>query len=285
MKSLVTGITEMAKEKHRPDDTPYLSLGLAAERQLSRQHNVPRREVQIIALENGIVPERYCRNQQKLGNTEQLCLLRSHIAIIGLGGLGGAVTEILARSGIGTLTLVDGDCFDESNLNRQLLSSESALGKMKAAVAALRVADVNPAVTSLPIPHYLTEENGSAILEGADIAVDCLDTIPARFILAQCCRARNIPMVTGAIGGAAGQVMTIMPGEQSLEAIYGKPAKACRRGIEARLGTMAYLAVSIAALQCAEVIALATGAPPRLVNRLLLADYDTPSLDLVDLTR
>jgi hypothetical protein len=90
---------------------------------LARDAGLTRREVEIAALERHVLPQRYLRNYGTLGIEGQLLLARSHVAVIGLGGLGGYVVEGLARMGVGKLTLVDGDVFFDHNLNRQLLSS------------------------------------------------------------------------------------------------------------------------------------------------------------------
>jgi molybdopterin-synthase adenylyltransferase len=73
-------------------------------------------------LKTDIIPERYVRNFNAFSPKDQIKLLRSTVAVVGLGGLGGGVTEILARIGIGTLILIDGDVFEDTNLNRQMLS-------------------------------------------------------------------------------------------------------------------------------------------------------------------
>ena len=122
-------LESFSQNKDRPDGSPYVSLSFSAECQIAEQTEYSLKEIELQALEHNIVPERYCRNQTSLSNRDQRKLLQAHVAIIGLGGLGGTVTEILARIGVGKLTLIDGDCFDESNLNRQILSSPANLGR------------------------------------------------------------------------------------------------------------------------------------------------------------
>ncbi|NNK56468.1 MAG: HesA/MoeB/ThiF family protein, partial [Desulfofustis sp.] len=136
---LTSRVVEAATEKERPDGSSYPSLSFADQRDLAESYGPDHKTIQLAALRQGIVPEVYARNQKRLSCADQIKLLQSHVAVIGLGGLGGTVTEILARIGIGTLTLVDGDRFDDSNLNRQLLSSTEVLGKPKASVAEARV--------------------------------------------------------------------------------------------------------------------------------------------------
>lgn len=274
-------ISQKAVDCSRPDGSGYKALFYQDELQIALRTGHPQRQVQIAALAAGIVPERYARNQRSISFEEQIRLLNTHVAIIGLGGLGGAVTEILARIGIGMLTLVDGDHFEDSNLNRQLLSSTDMLGKMKAEVAARRVASINPAVETRTFTEFFTENNRAEILTGVDIGVDCLDTIPARFLLEDGCRTTGIPLVSAAIGGTSGQATVILPGDPGLQLIYGDPAKAPRKGVEATLGTLPFAATAMAAIECAEIVALAAGRPARLRHKLLLADFNYHSLEMI----
>ena len=281
--ALRQAIHSRAGEHSRPDATVCLTLRFREERELAALSGHSHHHIQVTALAEGIVPERYIRNQRSLSIHEQMSMLKSHVAIIGLGGLGGTVTEILARIGIGHLTLVDGDCFDDSNLNRQLLSSSDNLGMAKAEVAARRVAQVNPGVHTRVFTEFLTTSNCQQILAGADIGVDCLDTISARFILEQGCRNQNIPLVSAAIGGTSGQATVILPGDTGLERIYGSPDRAPKRGVEARLGTLPYAATAMAAIECAEIVALAAGRPATLHRKLLVADFRDQQMQTLNL--
>lgn len=278
-------IAEAAQERQRPDATRYRSLSFRSQRRIAETSGTGHKAVQLAALQQEIVPEVYARNQKSLSNENQIRLLQSRVAVIGLGGLGGTVTEILARIGIGSLTLVDGDRFDDSNLNRQLLSSTAALGKEKALVAEERVAALNPAVETRAVVSFLDEENGGELLAGADIAVDCLDSITARFSLERACRRIKIPLVSAAIGGTSGQATVIYPDDQGLSRIYGDPETAAHRGVEKSLGTLPFAAVALAAMECAEVVAMAIGNPAGLRNRLLITDLFDHHLELVDLGR
>lgn len=281
--NLRTKIAEAAVGKERPDGSGYRSLSFKSQYELAGLVDGDHKSVQIGALEQGIVPEVYARNQKRLSSEDQLRLLQSQVAVIGLGGLGGTVTEILARIGIGTLTLVDGDSFDDSNLNRQLLSSTEVLGVAKAKVAARRVEAINPAVETRSITSFLTAENAPDLLKHADIAVDCLDSITDRFTLEKACKNVKIPMVSAAIGGTSGQITVVYPDDQGLSRIYGSPDKAAHRGVEKTMGTLPFAAITMAAMECAEVVSMAIGNPAGLRNRLLITDLIDHSLDLIDL--
>lgn len=278
-------IDAAAEDRLRPDQTPYRSLLYTAERNLVQTTGLSHRTIQLAALEMKIIPERYARNQKILSYEDQIRLLNAHAVIIGQGGLGGTVTEILSRIGIGKLTLVDGDHFEDSNLNRQLLSSTDELGQMKAEVGERRVKSINPAVETRCVTQFFDENNGEDIIGDAGIAVDCLDTISARFVLERACRNKQIPLVSAAIGGASGQATVIFPEDPGLKLIYGNPDKAPKKGGEASLGTLPYAAIAMAAFECAEVVGLAINRPAQLRKKLLLADFhyhSTETLILAD---
>lgn len=282
-KSLSNLLQDCMQQRSRPDKSSYQAILFADVRRIAEETSRTLGEIECAALEAGIVPERYSRNQKSFSCTDQLRLLRSHVAIIGLGGLGGTVTEILARIGVGRLTLVDGDVFDESNLNRQLLSSPAHLGMKKAETAGLRVAAINPAVEVKLVPEFFSRENGQAILQTVQLAIDCLDTIADRFILEENCRTASIPLVSAAIGGSSGQATVIFPEDSGLKNIYGRPDKAPERGIEAAMGTLPYGAVYMAAVECAEATTILLGRPSELQNKLFLSEITDHTTELFNL--
>ena len=261
-----TKLHEVSTEKKRPDGSAYRSLSYAQQAELAQSGELSQRRIQLLALEQGIVPKCYARNQKRLSSADQIKLLQTRVAIVGLGGLGGTVTEILARIGIGQLRLIDGDRFDESNLNRQLLSSIELLGRPKAEAAVRRVQAINPAVEAEPVVEFMVNDNAVQCLTGTAIAVDCLDSIVSRFVLERACHQLKIPLVSAAIAGTSGQATVIYPEDPGLSAIYGDPEKAADKGVEKSLGTLCFAAVALAAMECAEVVALATGRPAPLRN-------------------
>lgn len=134
--------------------------------------------------------ERYLRNQDAISEVEQASLALNRVLVLGCGGLGGMVIECLARIGVGHLRVVDGDLFEASNLNRQLLCSTMNLGRPKTLAAKQRVMAVNPLVEVDAAQADLTAENALELLADCDVAVDCLDNIPARLV---CSRRRKLP--------------------------------------------------------------------------------------------
>ena len=114
------------------------------------------------------VPARYNRNLHSLSEDECASLADKRAVVVGCGGLGGYCIEELARLGVGHLRAIDGDAFEESNLNRQILATQATLGQDKAQTAAARVLAVNPLVAVEPVSTLLDEGNAGALVEGAD---------------------------------------------------------------------------------------------------------------------
>lgn len=245
-------------------------LTWARESEAAHRFGVSLRDVEDAALRAGILPLRYLRNRNTIGIGQQLRLLRSRVAVIGCGGLGGHVIEALARLGVGSITAVDPDVFEESNLNRQVFSSINVLGRNKAEVAAERVAEINPAVACVPVASAWTKSGGNALIQGHDVVVDALDRISVRLELALSCGGMGIPLVHGGIGGWYGQVTTQMPGEDSLQKIYGVGKS--DRGIEAELGNPPFVPAVVAGIEAAEVCKLLLHEGAVLRGRLLLID-------------
>ena len=183
--------------------------------------------------------------------------------------MGGYVIELLARIGIGTLTVVDGDVFALSNLNRQLLSTEALIGESKVKAALERVHAVNSEVKLSCVPFFLTEENADGLIEGHDLVVDALDNIPSRRILAESCDRLGLPLVHGAISGWCAQVAVIMPGSGAFDRIY--PADAKKR----KPSSLSFTPALAASIQTAEAIKLLLNKGLPLKSRLLIADLLT----------
>ena len=253
--------------------TPLPVLTLDQTHDLARRYGCAMREVEWQALSAGLAPLRYERNLGTVGLAGQARLLRATVAVVGCGGLGGWVIEGLARMGAGHLIIVDADVFAESNLNRQLGCLESTLGQSKARCLADRVHAVNGAIEVTAHVTRLREDNAAMLLDGAEVVVDALDSIADRLVLARTLAALGLPLIHGAVGGFAGQVMTIMPGDPGLEALYSG-ATVPLRGVETELGNPAATPMMIASWQVQEVVKLLVGEGELIRNRLLVLDAE-----------
>lgn len=210
--------------------------------------------------------ERYIRNIPAVSAEEQAALMGKRVLVAGCGGLGGYLIEYLARMGVGELTAVDGDVFEPSNLNRQLLSAQDLLGVSKAQTAQARVHSVNPAVMVHAVEAFLDEGNAGELVRGQDLVLDALDNIPARLVLEDACEGQNVPIVHGAIQGWSAQVAVVPPGSGVLRRLYG------RGDTPAEKTSLPCTPAFCAAVQAAEAVKLLCGRPSALEGKLLLAD-------------
>lgn len=248
-------------------------------REAAREGGISPRDAEILALENGICPSRYEKNIGCLGMAGQAKLLRSRAAIAGCGGLGGWAAEMLARAGVGELVLIDGDSFDDGNLNRQLLATEKNIGMAKADMAAIRIIEVNKAVSVYPCVSRLTRENARTLLEGCDVVIDALDNNSSRRDVFRTCGELGIPFVHGAIGGFFAQVGVFYPGDKPFWMEEGVPDQ----GVEAETGNPSFTPAFTASLQTAEAIKILAGLDGQLRDVLLWFDiknYDMQSIKL-----
>jgi molybdopterin/thiamine biosynthesis adenylyltransferase len=279
-------VAESAESQAAPDGRTHLVISLKATASISSSQGVPAKEVEITALKQGIIPSRYLRNMGTIGLDGQIKLLQSAVAVVGAGGLGSAVIELLARQGIGQLIIIDNDRFTEQNLNRQIMSTEGNLGKYKFTVAAKRVKEINSATTVTVFRERLTRDNAQSFLNGARVAVDGLDNLSSRLVVEQACRRLAIPYVYASIAGFSGQLMTIFPGDVGLSSLYGSSSDAVpEQGIETRIGNPPATVAMIAALQVQEVVKIIAGVGTPVRNQILLVDAREFAIDRIELGR
>lgn len=260
-RELLESIEEKAVKATDPAGREVAAIKDDAVRCIAGAANLPVRRVCIAAMRHGILPYRYLRNGNALSLQDQLKLAESHAAVVGAGGLGGQIIIALAKVGIGRLTVIDHDRFDETNLNRQALCTVSVLGKAKCEVAASVVADINPAVEVTP--HFLKIDAGNAreLLDGCDLIADALDNIPDRIVLQDAAEIMRVPLIHGAVAGFEGQLMVIRPGEPGLKALFGEAGASASslKSPEALMGVPAVAPAVIGSLQAMEAIKILLG--------------------------
>ena len=196
---------------------------------------------------------RYERNIPTLTEEECALLCKKRILVVGCGGLGGHIIDQLCRIGVGTIRVVDGDVFEPTNLNRQLLSDVHLLGISKAKAAADHIARVNPDVTVEAAGEFLTEANAAALVAGCDIVMDALDNIQSRKILAAACAKAEIPYVYGAISGSVAQAAVSMPGDGLIETLYPEDVVIADKSV------LSFTPAMCASMQSALCVKLLTG--------------------------
>lgn len=222
---------------------------------------------------------RYERNRMTITPEENRLLHEKKVCVAGCGGLGGGVIEGLVRLGVGHVRAIDGDVFDETNLNRQVLSNESDLGMSKAEEAERQMKLINSEVRVEPMAVFLDESNASELIRGFDVVVDALDNISSRKILEKACEDEDLPLVHGAIAGWNGQVSVVMPGDRTIAAVYeGEDEK----GEEVLTGNPYFTPAVISAVEVAETVKLLLDREGSLRSRMLTVDLLNHDYEVID---
>jgi molybdopterin/thiamine biosynthesis adenylyltransferase len=239
-------------------------LPILVEKEAVEFYGLSFQEVENIALKNRITPLRYKRNQSTISIENQLKLLNSHVAIVGCGGLGGHIAEILTRIGVGTLTLFDFDIFEEHNLNRQNFSNYNSLGKEKVLVVKEALELINP---SLHVEAFIKKFDpfmDMDLIKNSNVVVDALDNPQTKLDLASTCKEKNIAFVHGAIAGMTGQFTT----SNTLENLY----RGSGSGIEKSVGNPSFSVTFAASIQSSEVIKTILGIGDTLKENILITN-------------
>ena len=140
--------------------------------------------------------KQFSRTQLLLGRPAIETLAASRVAVFGVGGVGGYVLEVLARSGVGAVDVIDNDRVCVTNVNRQLLATLQTVGRRKVDVAQERVHAINPQCTVTKFPMFFLPDNAEEIdLPAYDYVVDCVDTVTAKLELIRRCHAQNVPLL------------------------------------------------------------------------------------------
>jgi molybdopterin/thiamine biosynthesis adenylyltransferase len=276
-------ILKCAKPYLAPNKQTLSTLSLKERDAIATSCGLPKREVEIAALDLEVWPQRYLRNAGSLGLAGQKKLLQSRALLIGVGGLGGTIAQLLARMGLGTLILADGDFFSEDNLNRQAFSLEQNIGQGKVQVACSEILKINAATEVEIFAGFVKENELASLIRGVNVAMDALDNMPTRFLLEKVCKKGKVPLVHGAVAGFSGQVTTIYPEDVGFKAFYGESQTIPEKGIEVELGNLAGIVSTVASLQVQEVIKIITGLGRPLRNRLLFLDSLNGSAEIISL--
>lgn len=144
------------------------------------------------------------RTELLLGEEKSTTLRNAHVLVVGLGGVGAYAAEMIARAGVGRITIADADTVGETNINRQLLALHSTIGRHKSEVMAERLRDINPQIELQVVTDYIRDEKTYTLLDAAhyDYVVDCIDTLSPKVNLIAGALERNIPLVSSMGAGA-----------------------------------------------------------------------------------
>lgn len=208
------------------------------------------------------------------GEESQERLLASHALVVGAGGLGSGALLYLASSGVGRITVADGDAVDLTNLQRQVVHRTDAIGTNKAVSAAATLASLNPEIAVEALAERLAPDRLRALAREVDVVLDCSDNFATRHAINEACVQARVPLVSGAGVRFDGQVAVFdhrQPGSACYHCLF--PADA--QGEEERCATMgvfAPLVGVIGVMQAMEAIKLLAAIGDTLAGRLLLFD-------------
>ena len=220
---------------------------------------------------------------EKLGVAGQEKLSDARVAIVGVGGLGSVCSLYLALAGVGYLRLIDPDTVETHNLHRQIHYSPEDLHQPKAEVAAKLLSRKNPLIKVNAVLEKLDSFNVESLLEGVDVVVDCLDNIPARYLLNRACVKLGIPYVFAAVIGLEGNLAVFDPPDTGcLECTMHNQIVGSEKKLFGILGVSAGIMGSLEAM---ETIKLLTGMGSNLTGKMLVCDFTDMSFTTVTLPK
>jgi len=219
---------------------------------------------------------RYSRHLllNEFGEEAQERLLASHALVIGAGGLGSAALLYLASSGIGRITVCDGDKVDLTNLQRQVVHRNESIGSPKASSAAKTLAAINPDIRIEALEERAGPERLMALVRGADVVLDCSDNFATRHALNRACVAHRKPLVSGDGVRFDGQIAVFDLRRDDAPCYHCLFAEDAQGGEErcATMGVFAPLVGVVGTFQAMEAIKLLAGVGETLAGRLMLFD-------------
>ena len=195
--------------------------------------------------------ERYIHQITFIGEAEQKKLGSAHIMVVGLGAIGSVAAELLVRAGIGSVTLIDHDIVELSNLQRQSLYDELDMGKPKALAAEIKLKIINSDANIKAYAAHLDEINMKLL--DADVVLDCTDNLETRFLINEYCLKHKIKWVHSAAAGAIGVVLPITS-NYCFACVYGHALKAMTCDDAGILNTASHMTASVLVTQALKII-------------------------------
>jgi sulfur-carrier protein adenylyltransferase/sulfurtransferase len=222
----------------------------------------------------------------EIGTAGQERLKSARVLVVGAGGLGSPVSMYLAAAGVGTIGLVDFDEVERSNLQRQILFGESAVGRGKLQAASDRLSDINPYVRLEAHEIRLSAQNAERVVADYDLVVDGTDNFATRYLVNDVCVHLGVPNVYGSVLRFEGQASVFAtPDGPCYRCLFREPPPPGLVPSCAEAGVMGVLPGIIGSIQAAEAIKLITGAGRPLVGRLLLLDALTMAFRSIEIRR
>lgn len=227
--------------------------------------------------------ERYSRqiSLPEIGQAGQQALANLRVLVVGAGGLGSPAIFYLAAAGVGTIGVVDADCVDISNLQRQILHTTQRVGSAKTSSTVKTVNALNPLVEVMEYPLRLDADNGAEIIEGWDFVIDAVDNAETKYLIDRLCFEAGKPYCHGGIQRWCGNIITFLPTDNMRLADVFPPGEVDSAPPVGPIGVVAGI---IGTMQALEAIKYATGAGTLIAGRLLTFDALTSTFTEYRLT-
>jgi molybdopterin/thiamine biosynthesis adenylyltransferase len=217
---------------------------------------------------------RYSRQMRLpgVGRTGQEKLKQARVVVVGAGGLGSPVALYLAAAGVGTITLIDGDRVEGSNLHRQILHDTASLGRPKVESGAERLLALNPESCVRAIPEMLTATNAAALLTDHDLVIDGSDNFAARYAINDACILHRIPWIHGSVHRMSGQLAVFAPGYACYRCLFPSPTEGVLGANCAEAGVLGGVVGILGSMLATEALKHLLGLGAPLVETLVTYD-------------
>lgn len=230
--------------------------------------------------------ERFARHlaREEISEAGQRRLRHAKVLMVGAGGLGSPALLYLAASGVGTIGIVDADVVDLTNLQRQVIHANAAIGELKVESAARRVRDLDPSINVTTYPTRLNDDNIDEILSQYDLVLDGTDNIRTRYVVSDAATRLNMPEVWATVLGWNAQISVFWTGSRAVEAGFPGPDGLRMRDVfpvepddsaipkTADIGLMGIVPGQAGTIMAAEAVKLITGTGYPLVGRVMMID-------------
>jgi molybdopterin/thiamine biosynthesis adenylyltransferase len=231
--------------------------------------------------------ERYSRHiiLQEVGGVGQKRFLDGKVLIIGAGGLGSPAALYLAAGGVGTIGIIDGDCVDMTNLQRQVIHFTPDVGRPKVQSAKEKIEQLNPDVNVITYEDIIAASNAFDIIKDYDFVIDGSDNFSTKFLINDACVMAKKPFSHGGILRFDGQTMTHVPGQACYRCVFPSPPPKNAVPTCSQAGVLGAIAGMLGTIQAAEALKFFVGKGDLLTNRLLIFNAYTMDFRTVKFSR
>ena len=216
---------------------------------------------------------RYIENSGLLSEQDMIQIQNLNLLLVGVGGIGGNLANQLIRLGVTSLTIVDFDVFDESNLNRQLFSNETSIGKFKVDIVKQELLKIN-SKTDIKIYRSKIEDLLEHDFDQYDIIIDAVDSIQTKIYLSKLCKEYNKPLLHGSCAGWYGQVGILESSTNLLQDFY----QDAQKGLEETLKNPPFAPAIVSSIMISELVKYITDSSNYNVNELIFIDLKNNSI-------